>query len=127
MAAPDTVVNLADKLAQFDERFAPRIVGQLNDLHVKVAKLEGEFVWHHHADTDEMFVVIDGEVTIELPDRAVRLGPGELFVVPRGVEHRPVVREGCCELMLIEPVGVDNSGSAGIRPDGTPGVEGEWI
>ena len=90
MAAPDAVVNLADKLSRFDEHWSPRIVAQLNDLHIKLAKLDGAFVWHHHDDTDEMFVVIDGELTIEMPDRAVQLGPGELFVVPSGVEHRPV-------------------------------------
>ena len=130
MAAPDTVVNLADKLTKFEERFAPRIVAQLNDLHIKLAKLEGEFVWHQHADTDELFIVINGELTIELPDRAVHLAPGDLFVVrqPRlGKQNRPVVPAGVCELMLIEPAGVVNTGSAEARPDGTSGVVGDWV
>jgi mannose-6-phosphate isomerase-like protein (cupin superfamily) len=127
MAAPDTVVNLAEKLDRFDEHWSPRIVAQLNDLDIKLAKLDGAFVWHHHDDTDELFVVINGDLTIELRDRAVQLGPGELFVVPKGVEHRPVAGPGGCEVMLIEPTGVVNTGSADARPDGTAGVVGVWI
>jgi mannose-6-phosphate isomerase-like protein (cupin superfamily) len=126
MAAPDAVVNLSEKLATFDERWSPRIVAQLNDLHVKVAKIDGEFVWHNHPDTDELFLVVDGELRIELPDRAVTLGPGELFVVPQGVEHRPVAR-GECQIVMIEPAGTNNAGTAGYRPDGRPGTEGDWI
>jgi mannose-6-phosphate isomerase-like protein (cupin superfamily) len=112
MAAPDSVVNLEEKLAIFDDRWAPRIIAQINDLHVKVVKVEGEFVWHDHADTDEFFLVLSGELTIEMRDRpAVTLNPGELFVVPRGVEHRPSAAE-VCELVLLEPAGVVNTGEA---------------
>lgn len=110
MAAPDRVVNVGEKFAAFDERWAPKIVAEINDLHVKVVKVEGEFVWHDHADTDEFFLVLSGELRIELRDRpAVTLGPGELFVVPRGVEHRPVADE-LCEVLLLEPAGIVNTG-----------------
>jgi mannose-6-phosphate isomerase-like protein (cupin superfamily) len=126
VAAPDGVVNLAEKLTTFAERWSPRIVAQLNDLHVKVAKIDGEFVWHNHPDTDELFLVVRGDLRIELPDRAIRLGPGELFVVPKGVEHRPVAI-GECEIVLIEPAGTSNTGTADENPDDRPGTEGIWI
>ena len=110
MAAPDHVVNLADKLALVDEHWSPKTVGQINDLHLKVVKVQGEFVWHTHDDTDEYFQVISGELTIRLRDRDdVTLGPGEFFVVPRGVEHCPVAEQEC-ELLLLEPIGVVNTG-----------------
>lgn len=112
MARPDIVVNLADKLAAFDDLWAPRIVGQVNDLHVKVVKVQGEFVLHDHADTDEFFLVVSGRLTIELEDRPdAVLGPGEFFVVPRGVSHRPVAEEQC-EILLLEPAGTVNTGEA---------------
>jgi mannose-6-phosphate isomerase-like protein (cupin superfamily) len=105
-------VNLADVLASFDERWAPRIVARLNDYELKVVKLEGEFVWHAHPETDEAFLVLAGELVIELRDGAVRLGPGELHVVPRGVEHRPRA-ERECHVLLIEPAGTVNTGDTG--------------
>lgn len=110
--AGKTVVNLARELAAFDERWAPRIVAQLNDYELKVVKLEGEFVWHAHAETDEAFLVLAGELTIELRDGEVHLRPGELHVVPRGVEHRPRA-ERECHVLLIEPAGTVNTGDAG--------------
>jgi mannose-6-phosphate isomerase-like protein (cupin superfamily) len=103
-------VNLAAKLAGFDEHFSPRIVAQFNGLKVEVVKAQGEFVWHSHPDTDDFFLVLDGHLTIQLRDRAIDLGPGELFVVPRGVEHRPVARKGEVKLLLIEPKGTPNTG-----------------
>lgn len=112
MARPGTVVNLAGKLATFSDHWSPRIVGQMNDLHVKLAKVEGQFVWHDHPDTDEFFLVLSGELTIQIdgaPD--VRLGPGEFFTVPRGVRHRPVA-EAECEILLLEPAGTVNTGDA---------------
>ena len=124
MARPDTVVNIADKLAMFDEHWAPRVVGQVNDMHLKVVKVRGEFVWHEHEDTDEFFLVLSGNLTIELegaPD--VALGPGEFFIVPRGRQHRPVAREDC-ELLLLEPAGTVNTG------DGAPSAAtaaDQWI
>jgi mannose-6-phosphate isomerase-like protein (cupin superfamily) len=102
-------VNLAEKLATFDERWSPRIVAGFNGNDVMVAKVEGEFVWHAHPETDDFFLVLKGTLDIELRDRIVSLGPGELFVVPRGVDHRPVAR-GEAHLLLIEPAGTPNTG-----------------
>lgn len=103
-------VNLAEKFATFDAHWAPRIVARYNDNDIRIVKVEGEFVWHSHEDTDDFFLVLEGEIDIELRDRTVTLGPGELFVVPRGVEHRPVARRGEARLIVIEPVGTANTG-----------------
>jgi mannose-6-phosphate isomerase-like protein (cupin superfamily) len=103
-------VNLAEKLSTFTEHWSPRIVAHYNDSDIMVVRVEGEFVWHSHPDTDDFFLVIDGELDIELRDRTVTLGPGELFVVPTGVEHRPVASRGEVKLMLIEPRGTPNTG-----------------
>jgi len=103
-------VNLAEKLGRFSEHWSPRIVAHYNGNDIMLVKVEGEFVWHSHPDTDDFFLVIDGELDIELRDRAVTLGPGELFVVPTGVEHRPVARRGEVKLLLIEPKGTPNTG-----------------
>jgi mannose-6-phosphate isomerase-like protein (cupin superfamily) len=105
-------VNLAQKLASFDERFSPKIVAQINDYKVAVVKAQGEFVWHSHDDTDDFFLVIKGRLTIQLRDRDVELSEGELFVVPRGVEHRPVAEQEA-HVLLIEPRGTPNTGDAG--------------
>ena len=115
-------VNLAQKLGLFSETWSPRIVGELNGQQVKLAKLEGEFVWHSHADEDELFLVISGQLTMELRDRTIELGPGELFIVPRGVEHRPVAA-GVAEVLLFEPAGTVNTGE--VRDPRT--VEATWI
>ena len=103
-------VNLAEKLASFSDHWAPRIVARYNDSEVCVVRAEGEFVWHKHDDTDDFFLVLEGTLDIELRDRTVTLGPGELFVVPRGVEHRPVARGGEVKVLLIEPRGTPNTG-----------------
>jgi mannose-6-phosphate isomerase-like protein (cupin superfamily) len=103
-------VNLNEKLARFTDHWHPRIVGELNGQQVKVAKLSGEFVWHHHDDADELFLVLRGDLTIRLRDRDVRLGPGELFIVPRGVEHQPVA-DGEAHVLLFEPAGTLNTGN----------------
>jgi mannose-6-phosphate isomerase-like protein (cupin superfamily) len=103
-------VNLAQKLALFDEPWQPKIVAELNDAHVKVAKLEGEFVWHHHDDEDELFWVVSGRLRLELRDGEVTLEPGELIVVPKGVEHRPVA-DGEAHVVLIEPKTTLNTGN----------------
>ena len=95
-------INLADKLGRFSDQWSPKIVAELNDNNIMVVKVQGEFVWHHHAEEDELFVVLQGELTIELRDGAVTLGPGELVVIPKGTEHRPVAA-GEVHLMLIEP------------------------
>ncbi len=108
----DHAINLAEKLALFDERWNPRTVGYLNDYKILVVKVGGEFVWHSHPDTDDFFLVLKGKVTIQLRDRDVELNEGELFVVPRGVEHCPRADEEA-HLLLIEPTGTPNTGDAG--------------
>jgi len=102
-------INLAKKLSLFSDLFAPKIVASFNGHDVMVVKVKGEFVWHSHPDTDDFFLVLKGRLTIQLRGGAVELGPGELFVVPRGVEHRPVATEEV-HLLLIEPVGTPNTG-----------------
>ncbi|NUB46629.1 cupin domain-containing protein [Fertoebacter nigrum] len=102
-------VNLAEKLAQFNTHWSPRIVAGYNGNDVMVVKVQGAFVWHAHPDTDDFFLVLKGEIDIELRDRVVTLCAGEMFVVPAGVEHRPVAREEA-HLLLIEPRGTPNTG-----------------
>lgn len=104
------VVNLDAKFATFSDHWAPRIVARYNDNDVRIVKVAGEFVWHSHPETDDFFLVLEGVLDIELRDRTVTLGPGELFVVPRGVEHRPVARHGEVKLIVIEPAGTPNTG-----------------
>ena len=108
---PAQVVNLEQKLALFHEHWSPRTVAEFNGHDVMVVKVKGEFVWHHHDDTDDFFLVLEGRLTIRLPDRDVLLQPGELFVVPVGLEHQPVAEEKT-ELLLIEPSGTPNTGDA---------------
>jgi mannose-6-phosphate isomerase-like protein (cupin superfamily) len=110
----DAPVNLAAAFATFDDHWAPRIVARYNGNEVRIVKVAGEFLWHAHADTDDLFLVLDGVLDIELRDRTVTLRPGELYVVPRGVEHRPVARHGEVRMINIEPAGTDNVG------DGSP-------
>ena len=108
-------VNLAEALATFDEPFSPRIIGRYNDNKLQVAKTLGEFVWHSHPETDDLFLVVKGQLTIKLRDRDIELGPGDLYVVPAGVEHCPVSEDGA-EILLIEPEGTANTGDSGIAP-----------
>ncbi|TXC97719.1 cupin domain-containing protein [Streptomyces sp. ISID311] len=112
MTSSPVRVNLADKLSQFSDLWSQKKVADLNDYEVKLAKLKGEFVWHSHEDTDELFLVISGRLTLQLRDGDVVLGPGELFVVPRGVEHCPVADEETA-ILLLEPAGTLNTGDAG--------------
>jgi mannose-6-phosphate isomerase-like protein (cupin superfamily) len=108
-------INLRDKLASFGDLWSPRVVAELNDYQFKLVKLHGEFVWHSHPGTDEAFLVLEGHLTIMLREGAVELDPGELYVVPRGVEHRPAAIAEC-HVLLIEPRGVVNTGDAsGVR------------
>ena len=104
-------INLAEKFQLLDEPYHPATVGYVNDAKLVVALIEGEFVWHKHDDTDDFFLVLKGTLDIELRDRTVTLGPGEVFVVPKGVEHRPVAR-GEVHILLIEPTGTPNTGDA---------------
>ncbi len=104
-------INLADKLSAFDEHWSPRTVTEFNGHDVMVVKVQGEFNWHSHADSDDFFLVLTGQIDIQLRDRTVTLGEGEMFVVPKGVEHRPVAREEA-HLLLIESTGTPNTGDA---------------
>jgi mannose-6-phosphate isomerase-like protein (cupin superfamily) len=103
-------INLAASFAQITEHWRPRVVAELNGQEVKLAKLQGEFVWHHHEHEDELFLVVKGRLLVEFRDRTVALGPGEMVVVPKGVEHRPVT-QGEVEMLIFEPAGVRNTGN----------------
>src|SRR3954447_4004133 len=102
-------VSLAEKLAGFSERWQPRTVAEFNGHDIMVVKAQGEFVWHKHDDTDDFFLVLAGHLTIQLRDRDIHLGPGDLYIIPRGVEHCPVASEGA-QILLIEPRGTPNTG-----------------
>ena len=108
------VVCLTDKLASFDEHWSPMIVAAFNGHDVMVVKVKGEFVWHSHDDTDDLFLVLKGRLRIDLPDAAVHLGEGDLFVVPKGMQHRPVADEEA-HVLLIEPAGTPNTGDSTER------------
>lgn len=103
-------INLKDKLAKFSEHWSPKIVAQMNDYHIKLAKVQGEFVWHDHPETDELFLVVDGKLEIMFRDGKVTLEAGDLYVVPKGVEHKPVAEQEC-HILLIEPAGTVNTGN----------------
>jgi mannose-6-phosphate isomerase-like protein (cupin superfamily) len=105
-------INLKEKLGKFSDHWSPKIIAQMNDYHFKLVKFQGDFVWHSHADTDEVFIALDGEMSIEFRDGKVELKPGGLFVVPKGVEHKPYAEKEC-KIMLVEPVGTSNTGDAG--------------
>jgi len=107
-----TPVNFVEKLSKFSEHWSPRIVAQLNDYHLKVVKVQGEFVWHDHPETDEVFIVLKGHLDIHFRDGIASLNENEMYVVPRGVEHKPAAEEEC-HLLLIEPAGTVNTGDAG--------------
>lgn len=115
-------VHIQQKFDRFDEHWSPKIVAQMNEVQFKLAKIKGDFVWHSHPDTDELFFVIQGEMRIDLRDRSVTLKAGELFVVPKGVEHKPFAEQEC-HIMLAEPSGVVNTGEAGGDLTNTA----EWI
>jgi mannose-6-phosphate isomerase-like protein (cupin superfamily) len=104
-------IDLSEKLSTFSEHWSPRTVTQFNNCDVMVVKVKGEFVWHKHDDTDDFFLVLKGLLDIHLRDRTITLGPGQMYVVPKGVEHRPVAREEA-HLLLIEPTGTPNTGNA---------------
>ena len=108
MATQDKI-NLAEKLAAFADYWSPRTIAQLNDLDVMVVKVKGEFVWHKHDETDDFFLVLKGCLDIQMRDRTVTLGPGEMYIVPKGVEHCPLAKEEV-HLLLIEPAGTPNTG-----------------
>jgi len=107
-----TKVNFQDKLSKFSDHWSPRVIAQMNDVQFKLVKVAGEFVWHDHPDTDEVFIVIEGSLSIEFRDRTETLTPGEMLVIPKGVEHKPFANNEC-KIMIIEPEGVVNTGDAG--------------
>jgi mannose-6-phosphate isomerase-like protein (cupin superfamily) len=107
-----TAISLRSKFALFAEQWSPKVVAEMNDYQFKIVKLQGDFVWHDHQDTDETFIVIEGTLRIDFRDGHVQLGAGDMFVVPKGVEHKPSAQEEV-KLLLIEPRGVVNTGAAG--------------
>ena len=103
-------INLKEKLSLFSEHWSPKVVAEMNDYQFKLVKIKGDFVWHHHADTDEVFIVIEGKMKIEFEDKTVELNEGDMYVVPKGIEHKPYA-ENECKLMLVEPRGVVITGN----------------
>jgi mannose-6-phosphate isomerase-like protein (cupin superfamily) len=116
-------INLQEKLSQFADQWAPKIIARMNDYHFKLVKFEGDFIWHNHADTDEVFIVIEGEMSIAFRDGSVRLKAGEMVVVPKGVEHKPYAEKEC-QAMLVEPAGTRNTGGTG---GAMTAVDNVWI
>ncbi|WEX87906.1 cupin domain-containing protein [Sinorhizobium garamanticum] len=105
-------VNFQDKLARFSDQWQPRVIAEINNYQVKIVRIEGDFVWHDHPETDEAFIVLDGTLRIDFRDGSVTVGPGEMYVVPRGVEHKPFA-DGEVKMLLIEPRGILNTGHEG--------------
>jgi len=105
-------INFKDKFSIFTEHWSPRVVAEMNDYQFKLVKVEGEFIWHDHPDTDEVFIVLEGILNIEFRDGLVTLNSGEMFVIPKGVEHKPVANSEC-KIMIVEPKGVVNTGDSG--------------
>ena len=116
-------INFEEKLLKFSEHWSPKIIAQLNDYHLKLARVHGEFVWHDHPETDEVFIVVKGQLKILFRDADVLLSEGEMFVVPKGVEHKPVA-ENECHILLIEPAGTVNTGDV---KDGLTAPNDIWI
>ena len=104
-------INLQDKFSKFSEQWTPKVIAEMNDYQFKLVKIEGEFVWHNHDDTDEVFIVIEGKMFIEFEDETIELNQGEMYVVPKGVQHKPYAEQEC-KVMLVEPKGVVNTGEA---------------
>ena len=105
-------INLKEKYSQFTKHWSPRIIAEMNDYQFKLAKIQGEFIWHNHKHTDETFIVIEGEMILKFRDSEVKLAQGEMYVVPKGVEHKPCA-ENECKILVIEPKGVINTGDSG--------------
>ena len=105
-------INLKEKFSKFTKHWSPRVIAEMNDYQFKIAKIKGEFVWHNHKDSDETFIVMEGEMSIKFRNDEVKLSKGEMFVVPKGVEHKPCAKEEC-KILVVEPRGVINTGDAG--------------
>ena len=104
-------INLQEKFSKFSQHWTPKVIAEMNDYQFKLVKLEGAFVWHNHDDTDEVFIVIEGKMFIEFEDETIELNQGEMYVVPKGVQHKPYAEQEC-KVMLVEPKGVVNTGEA---------------
>jgi mannose-6-phosphate isomerase-like protein (cupin superfamily) len=109
---PQTAINVLEKFGKFQTQWTPKVIAEMNDYQFKIARIEGEFIWHHHADTDEVFIIIEGEMVLRFRDGDVALKAGEMCVVPKGVEHLPCAAKEC-KIMLVEPRGVPNTGNVG--------------
>jgi mannose-6-phosphate isomerase-like protein (cupin superfamily) len=109
---PYKSINFAEKLSKFSDHWQPRVLAEMNDYQFKIVKIEGDFLWHDHKDTDETFIVLEGQLRIDFRDGAVEIGPGEMYVVPKGVEHKPFAASEV-KMLLIEPRGVLNTGDEG--------------
>ena len=107
-------ININDKLNKFSDLWSPKVIAEMNDYQFKLAKVKGEFVWHSHKETDETFIVLNGELFIEFRDKKIKLNKGELYIVPKGVEHKPYA-ENECHIMLIEPKGIINTGDKSTK------------
>ncbi|MGE7926077.1 cupin domain-containing protein [Viridibacillus arvi] len=107
-------INLTEKFSIFSEHWSPKVIGEMNDYQFKLVKIIGDFVWHDHKDTDEAFIVIDGEMSISFRDGTVKLSKGEMYVIPKGVEHKPYAEKEC-HIMLVEPKGVVNTGETNYK------------
>ena len=116
-------INFSEKLSEFSDHWSPKVIAEMNNYQFKLVKIEGDFIWHNHADTDETFIVLEGSMFIELEDETVELNEGEMYVVPKGVNHKPYALEEC-KVMLVEPRGVLNTGT--IDNDLTASND-EWI
>jgi mannose-6-phosphate isomerase-like protein (cupin superfamily) len=116
-------INIAEKLAKFSEHWSPKIIAQMNDYHFKLVKFQGEFVWHDHKDTDEVFIILEGDMVIDFRDRGVPVKKGEMFVIPKGVEHKTSAKSECWA-MLVEVAGTVNTGDAGGEKTTPPDA---WI
>ena len=116
-------INFSEKFAKINQHWTPGIVAEMNDYQFKLVKVQGDFVWHSHEDTDEVFIVLEGEMDIEFRDGKVTIKSGEMYVVPKGVEHKPFA-ENECKIMIVEPSGVTNTGDAGGELTAEDGV---WI
>jgi mannose-6-phosphate isomerase-like protein (cupin superfamily) len=103
-------INIAERLSRFEDVWAPKIVARYNDNEVRLCKTQGEWVWHKHDETDELFIILEGEFDMDFRDGSLTVGPGEMLLVPRGVEHRPAARRGQVKLILIDPAGTPNTG-----------------
>jgi|TARA_Y100000994_G_scaffold249606_1_gene262524 mannose-6-phosphate isomerase-like protein (cupin superfamily) len=105
-------INFKNKFSKFNQHWSPRVIAEMNDYQFKIAKIKGEFIWHHHSETDETFIVIEGNMLMKLRDQVIKLHEGEMFIVRKGIEHKPCAEQEC-KILVIEPKGVINTGNAG--------------